>query len=139
MKSTPNGDTVTTRLEYYHQLNDALKALCLKAVPNHPSHSDESNEELLSLFTQLDASLSAGDDYALIGQQIITRIVSHYPDITPQLHRDLLWFFGGDCLHYLGDEEIQKYQDLEERYYELCNSEANGCYRNLRAQVFNMH
>lgn len=130
---------MTTRLEYYRQLNDALSELCKQVVAQHPNHSEESNNELLEMFTQLDASFSNNDDYALIGQQIVTRIVSHYPDITPQLHRDLLWFYGGDCLHFLGDDEIQKYQDLEERYYELCNKDDTTSYRNLRAQIFNMH
>jgi hypothetical protein len=26
----------------------------------------------------------------------------------------LLWFFGGDCLHYLDDEEIAAYQARDE-------------------------
>ena len=130
---------MTTRLEYYRHLNDALNELCNKVVAQHPNHSEESNNELLELFTQLDDCFANNEDYALLGQQIINKIVSHYPDITPQVHRDLLWFFGGDCLHFLGDEEIQKYQELEERYYELTNTDENVRYRNLRAQVFNMH
>ncbi|CAA0078600.1 PA2817 family protein [Zhongshania aliphaticivorans] len=130
---------MTTRLEYYRHLNDALSELCTKVVTQHPNHSEESNNELLELFAQLDDCFVSNDDYALFGQQIINRIVSHYPDITPQVHRDLLWFFGGDCLHFLGDEEIQKYQELEERYYELNKADENVSYRNLRAQVFNMH
>lgn len=130
---------MTTRLDYYRQLNTALSELCVKMVSQHPTHSEESNKELLDLFLELDRSFDSNGDYALIGQQIITRIVSHYPDITPQVHRDLLWFYGGDCLHFLGDEEIQKYQDLEERYYELSNNDDSCCYRNLRAQAFNMY
>jgi hypothetical protein len=32
----------------------------------------------------------------------------------PLLNRDLLWFFGGNCLHYMPDDEISFYQQLEE-------------------------
>lgn len=32
--------------------------------------------------------------------------------------RDLLWFFGGDCLHFMPDEELSLYQATEERRYE---------------------
>jgi hypothetical protein len=28
-----------------------------------------------------------------------------------------LWFFGGDCLHFMPDEEIQLYQQLDERRF----------------------
>ncbi|WP_269619203.1 PA2817 family protein [Zhongshania sp. BJYM1] len=132
---------MTTRLEYYRQLSNTLSDVCKKVIDQHPSHSEESNSELLALCADLDASFINQGDYAVIGQSIVTRIISHYPDITPQIHRDLLWFFGGDCLHYLGDEEIQKYQEIEERYYDLSEvqGEDKSCYRNLRAQVFNMH
>jgi len=30
----------------------------------------------------------------------------------------LLWFFGGDCLHFMPDEEIELYQTLDERRYQ---------------------
>jgi hypothetical protein len=32
--------------------------------------------------------------------------------------RDLLWFFGGDCLHYMPDEEIGLFQELDERRHQ---------------------
>ncbi|WP_159268414.1 PA2817 family protein [Zhongshania aliphaticivorans] len=130
---------MTTRLAYHQQLNDALYELCAQTVPLQNTNIKESNEELLSLFSALELCFANGDDYTPIGQQIITRIVSHYPAITPQVHRDLFWFYGGDCLHFLSDDEIQKYQTLEERYYDLSKTDSDACYRNLRAQIFNMH
>ena len=32
--------------------------------------------------------------------------------------RDRLWYFAGDCLRYMPDEEIALYQALEERRFE---------------------
>jgi len=37
--------------------------------------------------------------------------------------RDLLWFFGGDCLHYMPDEELQMFQALDERRYEAAQND----------------
>lgn len=48
------------------------------------------------------------------GPRLIERLFTTYPDFAPTLPRDLLWFFGGDCLHYMPDEEIATFQQLEE-------------------------
>jgi hypothetical protein len=48
------------------------------------------------------------------GQWLVGRIISAYSHLTPLLPRDLLWFFGGDCLHYMPDDEIRFYQQLDE-------------------------
>ena len=46
---------------------------------------------------------------------LVTRLFTHYPDFAPTLPRELLWFLGGDCLHYMPDDEIALYQQLDER------------------------
>lgn len=51
------------------------------------------------------------------GQWLLSRVVSTYSHLMPLLSRDLLWFFGGDCLHYMPDEEIDFYQQLDELRY----------------------
>ena len=127
------------RNEYYLQLCSELRALCAKILPNHPAHSEESNSELLDKLTHLEANFAKSDDYINVGQDIITHIISHYPDIVPLMHRDLLWFFGGDCLHYLGDDELARYQVIEELYYEQSENDSHISYRNIRAQQFGMH
>ena len=45
---------------------------------------------------------------------LITRLFTNYPDFAPTLPRELLWFVAGDCLHYMPDEEIALYQQLDE-------------------------
>ncbi len=130
---------MTKRNEYYLQLCSELHALGAKILPEHPAHSKESNTELLDKLAKLEADFAKNDDYINLGQDIITHIISHYPDITPHMHRDLLWFFGGDCLHYLGDDELERYQNIEELYYEQSAEDSNTSYRNIRAQQFGMH
>lgn len=58
-----------------------------------------------------------------LGQDLISQIFHRYPQIAHLIPRDLLWFFGGDCLHYMPDEELQMYQQLDERRFE---AEENG-------------
>jgi hypothetical protein len=49
------------------------------------------------------------------GQSLVNRLFTTYPDFGPTFPRELLWFLGGDCLHYMPDEEIAVYQQLEEQ------------------------
>jgi hypothetical protein len=53
-----------------------------------------------------------------LGQDILCQVIQRYPQIAHLVPRDLLWFFAGDCLHFMPDEEIELYQSLEERRYE---------------------
>ena len=53
-----------------------------------------------------------------LGQDLICQIIHLYPQIAHLVPRDLLWFFGGDCLHFMPDEELDLYQALEERRFE---------------------
>ena len=55
--------------------------------------------------------LSAGDaDPRDHGRDLVTRLFTTYPEFAPSFPRDLLWFFGGECLHYLADEEIAEFE-----------------------------
>lgn len=128
-----------SRIEYYRQLVTQLQQQCLAIVPNHPGHTEESNQQLLDDLQAVLADFGHGPDYIELAGQILQRIISHYPDITPVMHRDLLWFCGGQCLHYLGDEEMDRYQLLEDRYFEKAAAEPNTRYRDLRAQIFGLH
>jgi hypothetical protein len=45
---------------------------------------------------------------------LVSRLFITYPDFAPTFPRDLLWFLAGECLHYMPDEEILAYQQLDE-------------------------
>jgi len=60
---------------------------------------------------------------AYLGQDLMCQIIQRYPQIAHLIPRDLLWFFGGDCLHYMPDDEIALYQALEERRFEAEENE----------------
>jgi hypothetical protein len=56
---------------------------------------------------------SQGDLYDE-GPALVVRLFDTYPEFAPTFPRQLLWFFGGDCLHYMADDEIEEFQRLEE-------------------------
>ena len=113
---------MNTQLPYhrYHlallnSLFDTLRAqsVLLAQVP------EESSILFLERFEELVKQLEAGDQDALYnGQDIICQIITRYPQIAHMIPRDLLWYFGGDCLHFMPDEEIAQYQLLDEHQAE---------------------
>jgi hypothetical protein len=132
---------VNSRSLYFHQLFDQLFQTCKNGLEGHGAYTQEAVDDLLNGFEALQNQLS-GDDALMQGQALLCQIIAHFPDITPMMHRDLLWYFGGDCLHYLSDTELEQYQQLEERYHATtaCEDDADsGHYRDLRAKVFGMH
>ena len=46
------------------------------------------------------------------GPALVSRLFVTYPDFAPTFPRDLLWFLGGECLHFMPDEEIEQHQAL---------------------------
>lgn len=69
------------------------------------------------------------------GPLLVTRLFTTYPDFAPTLPRELLWFFGGDCLHYMPDEEIEIFQQLDQQ---RALAAARGETLNLRAARANL-
>lgn len=67
------------------------------------------------------------------------RVVGSYPHLMPLLYRDLLWFFGGDCLHYMPDEEIAVFQHLDEQREDAKQQQVAFSYKEARAKSMGMH
>ena len=99
-------------------LLDHLRSI-LVAVGEAEQVPEESHALFLERCDELLASLPIDPiESQYLGQDILTQVITRYPQIAHLIPRDLLWFFAGDCLHYLSDEEIDLYQALEERRYE---------------------
>lgn len=73
--------------------------------------ADDPLRELACAF--LDLAKQREDLYEQ-GAALVARVFTTYPDFAPTLPRELLWFFGGNCLHYMADDEIDQFQQLEE-------------------------
>ncbi|MGE4416766.1 MAG: PA2817 family protein [Marinobacterium sp.] len=69
------------------------------------------------------------------GQTLLVRLVRGYPQFVPLLARDLFWLFGGECLHFMSDEEIEQFQQLDETQAELEASNNPVDYLSLRQSI----
>ncbi len=76
--------------------------------------------------------LAQGGDADLYSEAapLVDRLFTTYPDFAPTFPRELLWFFGGDCLHFMPDDEIALFQQLEE---ERSQAAAGGNILDLQA------
>ncbi|WP_068826492.1 PA2817 family protein [Pseudomonas sp. BMS12] len=84
---------------------------------------DDTHALFLERFDELLVQLPQDpENCQYLGQDLISQVFHRYPQIAHLVPRDLLWFFGGDCLHFMPDEEIEMFQQLDERRYE---AEAN--------------
>jgi len=70
---------------------------------------EDSLHELARAFAALDADTLYSE-----GPGLVSRLFTTYPDFAPTFPRELLWFLGGECLHYMPDEEITLFQQLDE-------------------------
>lgn len=108
----------------FHQFHLNLLKLgynnLIKQQPFDQSEDEYSAEadELLALFQETITLYQEHASEAFdLGQVLMTRLVRNYPQLTQLFARDLLWLFGGDCIHYLADEEIGEFQALDEARY----------------------
>src|SRR5690554_8004750 len=93
-------------LRYVQQLLSAV----IRDLPEPHEH-----EPFLQRFDELVSGFAGQPDMRYLGQELISQIFQRYPQLAPQIPRDLLWFFAGECLHFMPDEEIAAFQQLEER------------------------
>ena len=90
----------------------------LNAVGSAEQVEDDSHQLFLERFDELIEQLPHSLEASAQGQEIMSQVFHRYPQIAHLVPRDLLWYFGGDCLHFMPDEEIEMFQILEERRYE---------------------
>ncbi|WP_454191237.1 PA2817 family protein, partial [Pseudomonas canadensis] len=99
-------------------LLDHLRSI-LVAVGEAEQVPEESHSLFLERFDELRALLPIDPiESQYLGQDLMSQVILRYPQIAHLVPRDLLWFFGGDCLHFMPDEELDLYQALEERRFE---------------------
>ena len=104
-------------------LLDHLRSI-LVAVGEAEQVPEESHTLFLERFDELRALLPIDPiESQYLGQDLMSQVILRYPQIAHLVPRDLLWFFGGDCLHFMPDEELDLYQALEERRFEAEQNE----------------
>lgn len=90
------------------QLSEFVRTISAQSGALNPEHP-------FQLWCQRTSGLLEAQPLKLdeITEQVNT-LFTHFADLTPLFPRDILFFLGGDCLHYMPDEEIQAYQALDE-------------------------
>lgn len=113
----------TAYLDHHLALLRHLRGI-LAALGDAEQVDDDSHQLFIERYDELLQLLASEPQQAqYLGQDIIGQIVHRYPQIAHLVPRDLFWFFAGDCLHFMPDEEIALYQQLDERRFE---AEQNG-------------
>ncbi len=104
-------------LDYHLVLLKHLRSI-LAALGEAEQVPEESHALFLERFDELLEQLPQDPlESQYLGQDLMCQVIQRYPQIAHLVPRDLLWFFGGDCLHFMPDEELDLYQELEERRY----------------------
>lgn len=109
---------MASHLEHHLALLNHLRGI-LVALGEAEQVLDDSHALFIERYDELLAELPRDPvSSQYLGQDLISQVFQRYPQIAHLVPRDLLWFFGGDCLHFMPDEEIALYQALDERRYE---------------------
>lgn len=123
----------TQYAHYCQQLLAEFAATTEKRLEHFPE--TDSLRELGARFK----ALAAGEgDLYVDGPSLVSRLFTTYPDFAPAFPRDLLWFFGGECLHYMPDEEIVAYQRLDEMRSEAAERGETLNMREARASLLGL-
>lgn len=122
-----------------HHLN-FLKIAFNNFINREPFKSEELLQDDLEFIEEFRMLISDFESSAAgthqRGEDFIDKAFRRYPELAHLIARDLLWYFGGNNLHNMTDDEIQKFQQLDEMRYE---TEAQGeefDYINRRASIF---
>ena len=132
-KKSPEQDYQLYPLQLLHAFIEQIE----QQPPFTAVDCSEDDQQFLSDVKSLHQQI--GQDFLHTGQLLLCRVVTSYPHLMPLLYRDLLWFFGGDCLHFMPDEEIARYQQLDELRHEAMRGGKDFSYRDERAKCFGLH
>ena len=125
---------MNNRLKYHLELLNETLSRIEKAAANESGVIDA---DILQQFRDVIDQLTEHRDSAYdAGQDLFSKIGTHQPQLMPAVDRALLWFFGGECMHFLSDEEITRFQHLDEMAAE---AEAEGNEYDYRSAGRSLH
>jgi len=127
------------RFGYHQTLIGNLLLYCTAQPPFATAIADDDDSIFIQKLQHLSAFSAAQADFFILGQELIAFIVANYPHITPTINRDLFWYFGGSCLHYMSDDELLQFQQLEDLLYEKEQAGVDVDFNQLKAIAFQLH
>ncbi len=69
---------------------------------------------------------------------LIARLFASCPHLAPAFPRELLWFLGGECLHFMPEDELELFQQLDEMRLESAARDESFDYREARAKLLKL-
>ncbi len=114
--SNPNSVIKTFHQNSYNRFYTVLTI-------NKSDENETQDNAFIHRLEQLSHDINTQEDTCNIGQWFITTCIARYPHITPSIPRELFWYFGGECLHYVDDKEIRCFQAIEEDTFELATQQ----------------
>lgn len=108
--------------QYFTHHVDLLKQFKENISQERPYHINlneltEYDQQFIRTLDKLCTYESYNEEMSEQGQWLVERIINGYNHLLIHFSRDLLWFFGGACLHFMPDQEIEFYQQLDELRY----------------------
>ncbi len=89
------------------EINAHINTLYRSIKPALPD--DESGNILNELFEETLDALEHQAEYIFVAEQLLLRLITFYPHLTPIIPRELLWSIGGSCLSFMEDDEIETF------------------------------
>lgn len=76
--------------------------------------TESGNEPLLPLAEAFGDLAERPEAFHDEGPALVYRLFTTSPAFAGGFPRDLLWYCGGECLHFMPDEEIERWSQLDE-------------------------
>lgn len=129
--------TVTDFHTYHLNLLKLAYNNLIKHEPLDGSSTNIADSEFLELFESvIEGYENHNSDIYAEGEQLMVRLVRSYPHLTHLVARDLFWLFGGECMHYMSDDELYKFQGLDEMRAEAERTNQPFDYLHARTLLF---
>lgn len=95
-------------------------------------------ENLANLAEQFQALVSESSRVHDDGPPLIARMLTTAPQLAESFPRETLWYLGGECLHFMPDEEIERYSALDEQRREAHASGRDFDWSSARAAMMKL-
>ena len=77
--------------------------------------ADPAGAGLAELAGQFDDLAARPDAIMDEAPELVARMFTVAPQLAEHFPRDLLWYLGGECLHFMPDEEIERLTALDDQ------------------------
>jgi hypothetical protein len=123
--------------------DEQYRAHCLGLLDSFAGFMEQqtettSAEDPLRAMAQGFRQLAGNQDPWDSGPALVSQLFSSCPQLAPALPRELLWFLGGDCLHYMPDVELAVFQQLDEMRDQAVAAGEELDYQDARAKLLKL-